>query len=112
MKTPQQIMNEFGLAVGLMSSLITFTTGDQAQADDLIGLTVYAIIRVQPRRLIWNSKFTKYFLSDNDKMTDLGYNLTQIKTSVEFIKSINDKVVHMDKNTFSELCAINYPKNF
>ena len=111
MKAPQHIMNEFGIAVGLMSSLITFTTGEQAQADDLIGLTVYAMIRAQPRRLIWNSKFIGYFLSENDKMTDVGYNLTQIETSVKFIKKINEHVVHMDKKKFSELCAINYPKN-
>ena len=112
MKTPQHIMNEFGLAVGLMSSLITLTTGDQAQADDLIGLTVYGFIRVQPKRLIWNRNFTKYFLSDNDKMTDIGYNLTQITTSIQFIKSITGSVVHMDSNTFAEQYAINYPKNF
>ena len=105
-------MNEFGLAVGLMSSLITLTTGDQAQADDLIGLTVYGFIRVQPKRLIWNRNFTKYFLSDNDKMTDIGYNLTQITTSIQFIKSITGSVVHMDSNTFAEQYAINYPKNF
>ena len=46
-----------------------------AEAGDLLPIIIYSIINSKPKRMIFNIKFIKYFMSENQLLGNIGYNL-------------------------------------
>jgi hypothetical protein len=105
LRTPGGILNQFGLTVQLINSMYIFLLNqNKAEAGDFLPLIIYGIIISKPKRMIFNNRFTKYFMNENDTLGNIGYNSTQAESSIKFIQNINGKTFKMEKQEFEEKC--------
>lgn len=105
LKTPEEKLEEIGVAVQMINSLYGFTTNkDRAEAGDLLPFIIYGIIMARPTRFRWSCSFIRYFMNENEKFGNTGYNLIQIESSIDFIKKIEGKTLHMSTEEFSDQC--------
>ena len=105
LRTPGGMLHQFGLGVQLINSMFVFMLNQkQAEAGDLLPLIIYAIISVKPKRLIFNIKFIKYFMSQNELLGNVGYNLIQAESSTNFIQNMTGKQIKMDEKEFQDKC--------
>ena len=79
-----------------------------AEAGDLLPLIIYAIIAAKPKRMIFNIKFIKYFMNQNELLGNIGYNLIQAESSTNFIQSLTGKQLKMDEKEFEDRCQLCY----
>ena len=107
LRTPGGMLNQFGLGVQLINSMFVFMLNQkQAEAGDLLPLIIYGIIRARPKRMVFNVKFIKYFMSQNQLLGNVGYNLIQAESSMNFIQSMTGKQVKMDEQEFQDKCQL------
>ena len=78
----------------------------QAEAGDLLPLIIYAIISAKPKRMIFNIKFIKYFMSQNELLGNVGYNLIQAESSTNFIQTMTGKQLKMEEKEFEDKCLL------
>jgi hypothetical protein len=103
--TPIEKLNSFGTGVNLIDSLYKFTFNKKAEADNLLSFIIYAIIITQPKRINWNVQFIKYFLTQKELFENNGYNLTQIESSIHYIKNLTYDKLHLNsENELKEKC--------
>ena len=108
LRTPEGMLHQFGLGVQLINSMFVFMLNqNQAEAGDLLPLIIYAIIVARPKRMIFNIKFIKYFMSQNQLLGNIGYNLTQAESSINFIQTMSGKELKMDQKEFEDRCKLN-----
>ena len=79
----------------------------KAEAGDLLPLIIYSIIMAKPKRIIFNLKFIKFFMNQNELLGNIGYNLIQYESSIRFIKSLNEVQLKMTKQEFEDRCLFN-----
>ena len=107
LRTPGGMLHQFSLGVQLINSMFVFMLNQkQAEAGDLLPLIIYAIISVKPKRLIFNIKFIKYFMSQNELLGNIGYNLIQAESSTDFIQNLTGKQIKMDEKEFQDKCQL------
>jgi hypothetical protein len=108
LRTPGGMLDQFGLAVQLINSMFIFMLNQkQAEAGDLLPLIIYGVILSRPKRMIFNNRFTKYFLSNNELLGNVGYNSTQAESSINFIQNIKGNTVKMEEKEFENKCKLN-----
>ena len=106
MRTPEGMLNEFGFAVQMINSSYIFMTVKPAEANDLLPIIIYAIIKARPQRMIFNIRFIEFFFDNKDLKGALGYNLIQAKSSIAFINdTINGKSVGVSEEEFQKRCS-------
>ncbi len=107
LRTPYGMLYEFGMGVQLINSMFIFMLNQmQAEAGDLLPLIIYSIIAAKPKRLIFNIKFIKFFMNQNELLGSIGYNLIQCESSIRYIKSLNEVQLKMDKEEFDNKCKL------
>ena len=107
LRTPSGMLYEFGLGVQLINSMFIFMLNQmQAEAGDLLPLIIYSIITAKPKKLIFNIKFIKFFMNQNELLGNIGYNLIQCESSIKYIKSLNEVQLKMSKQEFEDKCKI------
>ena len=101
------MLYEFGLGVQLINSMFIFMLNQrQAEAGDLLPLIIYSIIAAKPKKIIFNIKFIKFFIDQNQLLGNIGYNLIQCESSISYINSLNEKQLKMDKQEFEDKCKL------
>ena len=107
LRTPKGMLYEFGIGVQLINSMFIFMLNQrQAEAGDLLPLIIYSIISAKPKKIIFNLKFIKFFMNQNQLLGNVGYNLIQCESSISYIKSIDEKQLKMDKQEFLDRCQL------
>ena len=107
LRTPGGMLHQFGLGVQLINSMFIFMLNQkQAEAGDLLPLIIYAIISAKPKRMIFNIKFIKYFMSQNELLGNVGYNLIQAESSTNFIQTMTGKQLKMEEKEFEDKCLL------
>ena len=108
LRTPGGMLDQFGIGVQFINSMFVFMLNQsQAEAGDLLPLIILGIIKTKPKRMIFNIKFIKYFMNQNELLGNVGYNLIQAESSTNFIKAITGKQLKMDEKEFEEKCKSN-----
>ena len=111
MRTPSGMLYEFGLGVQLINSMFIFMLNQmQAEAGELLPLIIYSIIATKPEKIIFNIKFIKFFMNQNELLGNIGYNLIQCESSIRYINSLNEKQLKMDKQEFDDRCKLSLLK--
>ena len=62
---------------------------------NFLSVIIYALIKTQPKRINWNVQFIKYFLNQKELFENNGYNLTQIESSILYIKTLTYDKLHL-----------------
>ena len=107
LRTPSGMLYEFGLGVQLINCMFIFMLNQvQAEAGDLLPLIIYSIIAAKPKKIIFNIKFIKFFMNQNELLGNIGYNLIQCESSIRYIKSLNEKQLKMNKQEFEDRCKL------
>ena len=104
-RTPEEILNEFGFAVQLINSLYIFMTDKAAEANDLLPIIIYVMIKARPERMVFNMKFIEFFFDNSNLKGALGYNLIQAKSSIRFITELKSSDIKMDESEFQKNCS-------
>ncbi len=105
LRTPHGMLYEFGLGVQIINSMFIFMLNQkQAEAGDLLPLIIYSIIAAKPKKIIFNLKFIKFFMDQNQLLGNIGYNLIQCESSIGYIQSLNEKQLKMEKQFFEDKC--------
>ena len=93
--TPIEKLNSFGTSINLINSLFKLAFNKKAEADNFLSVIIYALIKTQPKRINWNVQFIKYFLNQKELFENNGYNLTQIESSILYIKTLTYDKLHL-----------------
>ena len=103
LRTPGGMIEEIGVVVSLINSLyIFFLNQSQIEAGDLLPLIIYCIITVKPKRIIFNTNFSKFFLNENEILGGIGYNIIQAESSINFIKNLEAKQLGVSQEEFNK----------
>ena len=103
LRTPGGMIEEIGVVVSLINSLyIFFLNQSQIEAGDLLPLIIYCIISVKPKRIIFNTNFSKFFLNENEILGGIGYNVIQAESSINFIKNLEAKQLGVSQEEFNK----------
>ena len=103
LRTPGGMIEEIGVVVNLINSLyIFFLNQSQIEAGDLLPLIIYCIISVKPKRIIFNTNFSKFFLNENEILGGIGYNIIQAESSINFIKNLEAKQLGVSQEEFNK----------
>ena len=105
LRTPGGMLNQFSLGVQLINSMFIFMKNEKhAEAGDLLPLIIYGIINSKPKRMIFNIKFIKYFMNQNQLLGNIGYNLIQAQSSMNYIQELRGSKLKMDEQEFNKRC--------
>ena len=106
LRTPEEMLNELGLAVQLINSLFIFMLNkEDSDADSFTAILIYIIIMARPKRMIFNLKFIEFFFDESNKKGKLEYNLTQAKSSIQFIMTMTGKDLGLEEDVFQKKCS-------
>ena len=106
LRTPGGMLEEFGMVFRLIHLLYKFLLNQQdIEAGDILPLVIYCIISVKPKRITFNANFIKFFLSENELLGGIGYNVTQTEGAINFIKNIEPKQIGLSQEEFNKLCS-------
>ena len=102
LRTPEDMLKEFELAVQLINSLFIFMLDKKETGnDDFTSVILYIIIKAFPERMYFNLKYIIDFFDEKDKKGINDYYITQGKTSLNYI--INElKVDSLKKSEKTE----------
>ena len=105
LSTPGGMLDQFGIGVQLINSMFVFMMNQKhAEAGDLLPLIIYGIINSKPKRMIFNINFIKYFMSENQLLGNIGYNLIQAESSTNYIQNLTGTKLKMDEQEFNKRC--------
>ena len=91
-RTPDGMNEEFGKAVQLINSLYKFYFNqNEMDVGESLYIIIYCIILIVPMRIVFNVNFTQFFLSGNELADNIGYNMTQAESAINFIRDTNPK---------------------
>ena len=104
LRTPEEMLNELGLAIQLISSLYIFMLDKpDADADSFTIILVYIMIMAKPKRINFNLRFIELFDTSN-KMGKLSYILIQAKSTINIIMGIDEKYLGVSNEEFKKKC--------
>ena len=111
LRTPGEIFKQFGIFIESINSLFKFFFNtDSIEASDLLNTIIYFIIHSNSERLDFKTNFCKYFLSENELIGNLGINITQIESSILFIKKLQASQIGISEKEFNSICSqVNLP---
>jgi len=86
LRTPEDMLKEFELAVQLINSLFMFMLDKKETGnDDFTSVILYIIIKALPIRMYFNFKFIIYFFDEKERKGKNDYIITQAKTCLNYI---------------------------
>ena len=92
LRTPEEMFNEITFVLQLINSLYIFMLdNNNVDANDLLSILTYLIIKAQPKRMIFNLKIIEYFFNEKKKKGIEFYSVTIFQTSSNFIMCYNEK---------------------
>lgn len=104
LRTPKRIIEQFTNVVNLINYLFEFTICElHVEAGEILPLIIYNIVRAQPKNFIFNVYFTNFFISDNDLLGGVGYNMAQAESSINFLNKIEAKQLGISQKEFNKL---------
>ena len=111
-RTPGGMNHEFGMAVQLISALYIFYLNQtQTEAGDLLPFIIYGMISIKPTRIIFNICFSKFFLSENELLGSIGYNMIQAESAIRYINKLDAKELGLTEEEFNKnLSKIQFQK--
>ena len=101
LRTPEDMLKEFELAVQLINSLLIFMLDKkETGSDDFTDVITYIIIKAFPERMYFDFKYIIYFFDEKDKKGINDYYITQAKTSFNYIMNFLkvDSIKKREKN--------------
>ena len=102
-RTPDGMNQEFGKAVELIVSLYKFFYNQiEVEPGDLLPIIIYSILLIEPKRMIFNVNFTQFFLSANELLGDIGYNMTQADSAINYIKNLSPSQLGISGEEFNK----------
>jgi hypothetical protein len=102
-RTPDGMNEEFGLAVRLIESLYKFYFNqNEIDAGESLYIIIYCIILIVPKRFVFNINFTQFFLSQSENTGNIGYNMTQADSAINYIKDVNPKELGFSGEDFNK----------
>ena len=103
--SPSNIIYEFGISVQLINAIFIFMLNKMnIDADDLQNSIIFTIIGSKPKKIIFNIKFIKYFMSEKLLLGKLGNNISRAEISTIYIQGLNAERLKMDEKQFKEKC--------
>jgi len=99
-RTPEEMLKEFELAVQLINSLFIFMMDKKETGNDnLTPVIIYVIIKAKPKRMYFNIKFINYFFDEKNKKGKNEYYIIQAITSLDYImKELKIDSIEKNKN--------------
>ena len=86
-RTPDGMNEEFGKAVQLINSLYKFYFNqNEIDVGESLYIIIYCIILTVPKRIFFNVNFTQFFLSGKELADNIGYNMTQAESAINYIR--------------------------
>ena len=105
LSNPDNILEQFGKGVQLINSMFDFMLNQKVvDPGKLLQLIIYGIINSRPKKMIFNINFIKYFMDENQSLENIGYNLTTVQSSADYIKKLNGEQLNMDQQEFDKRC--------
>ena len=102
-RTPGGMNHEFGIAVQLINSLYIFYLNQaQTEAGDLLPFIIYGMISIKPKRIIFNICFSKFFLSENELLGSIGYNMIQAESAIRYINKLDARELGLTEEEFNK----------
>ena len=102
-RTPEGMNQEFGKAVGLISSMYKFYLNQtQTEAGDMLPFIIYSIVSIKPKRIVFNVCFSKYFCSESEEKGNFGYNMTQAESAIKYINKLDAKTLGFTEKEYNE----------
>ena len=103
-RTPEEMLKEFELAVQLINSLFIFMLNkNETGSDNLTPVIIYVIIKARPKKMFFNMKFINYFFDEKDKKGKNEYYIIQAITSLDYImKELKINKSSIDKKKSSK----------
>ena len=101
------IIEMLGKAIDTIVKMYKFTLCNEgATLDDFAPIICYLLIKIQPKKMISNFGNCQYFITENKKNQNLGYNLASMEVFINYINSIDHVKCGMenDKETYLKLC--------
>ena len=105
LSNPNNMLEQFNKGVQLVNSMFSFML-NQTGVDpgELLQLIIYGIINSKPKKLNFSINFIKYFMDENQSLENIGYNLTSVQSSADYIQKLNGKKLKMDEQEFQKRC--------
>ena len=105
LSNPDNILEQFGKGVQLINSMFDFMLNQKVvDPGKLLQLIIYGIINSRPKKMIFNINFIKYFMDENQSLENIGYNLTSVQSSADYIQKLNGKQLNMEQQEFDKRC--------
>lgn len=106
LRTPEEMLNELELSIQIINSLYIFMLNKKdSDADSLIILLIYSIIKARPKTFDFNLKFIEYFFDEKNKRGKLDYYLTHAKSSVQYIMTFTGKDFNVTEEEYNRKCS-------
>jgi len=101
-KSPVDKLKCVHSAYKILNNCISFCSGKQEYAglDDIFPIFIYVILKSEPKRMFSNIQYIRTFKSPERLLTNYGFLLTQIETSVNFILEINEKMLKITPDEY------------
>ena len=103
LKTPMQIDENIGIAVQFINCLFKFLLNVKyLEADSLNPLIYYLLFSSEPKRIIFNINFCKFFLKTDEMKGNTGMNIIQIESAINFIKKLEANFIGITQEEFNK----------
>ena len=105
LSNPNNMLEQFNKGVQLVNSMFSFML-NQTGVDpgELLQLIIYGIINSKPKKLNFSINFIKYFMDENQKKENIGFNLIRAESSMNYIQSLSGAKLKMDEQEFDKRC--------
>ena len=112
LRTPENMLEEFCMVVNLINCMYIFLMNNkEVEAGELLPVIIYCLISSCPERITFNVNFMKFFLNEKEYLSQFGYNITQLESSINFIQKLGAKQLNMSQEEFNEkLKSVEYDK--
>ena len=109
LRTPEEILNELGLALQLINSLYIFMLdkSEGVDSNEILTILPYILIKAKPKRLIFNLKFIEFFFDESAQKGPDYFTIITFHNSIYYIQEIKKEIkevkIKEDTNGFEIL---------
>jgi hypothetical protein len=105
LSNPNNMLEQFNKGVQLVNSMFSFMLNQtEVEPGELLQLIIYGIINSKPKKLNFSINFIKYFMDENQKKENIGFNLIRAESSMNYIQSLSGAKLKMDEQEFDKRC--------
>ena len=105
LSNPNNMLEQLNKGVQLVNSMFSFMLNQTlVEPGELLKLIIYGIINLKPKKLNFSINFIKYFMDENQKKENIGFNLIRAESSMNYIQSLSGAKLKMDEQEFDKRC--------